>query len=207
MSISKGKVTCSRCSNSCSPGGPFSSSANRLRWLGVSWPVTSWSRLLASSDRITLKKWRAAVCRLGSEDHSSKHRDMVAKKGQTVRNIKRQNWSQRQILVIIYNHFQHLQVGLSICPSWQTEMQTHGGGLYICQHCLVQNAVLVSNYCSRLVEFVTVKCHPFYLQHKFLAVIILGVYISPNTNATNALAEIYSPIRKDYSLFPLTSTM
>lgn len=42
-----------------------------------------------------------------------------------------------------------------------------------------KNSMLVSGYCSLLVEFVTVRCRPFYLPQEFSTVLILGSTHSP----------------------------
>ncbi|KAK3518561.1 hypothetical protein QTP70_001593 [Hemibagrus guttatus] len=73
--------------------------------------------------------------------------------------------------------------------------KTRGGGLCVyinTEWC--KNSVLVSSYCSSLVEFVTVRCRPFYLPREFTTVFIVGVYIPPSTNAKEALCELYGAI-------------
>ncbi|KAK3544427.1 hypothetical protein QTP86_011168 [Hemibagrus guttatus] len=51
-----------------------------------------------------------------------------------------------------------------------------------------------SSYCSLLVEFVTVRCRPFYLPREFTTVFIFGVYIPPSANGKEALCELYGAI-------------
>ncbi|XP_063344797.1 interferon-induced very large GTPase 1-like [Pelmatolapia mariae] len=73
--------------------------------------------------------------------------------------------------------------------------KTRGGGLCVyinTKWC--KNSVLVSSYCSSLVEFVTVRCRPFYLPREFTTVFIIGVYIPPGANAEEALWELYTKI-------------
>ncbi|KAI5085415.1 hypothetical protein C0J45_23129 [Silurus meridionalis] len=43
-------------------------------------------------------------------------------------------------------------------------------------------------------EFVTVRCRPFYLPREFTTVYIVGVYIPPSANAKEALCELYGAI-------------
>ncbi|KAI4884329.1 hypothetical protein NFI96_003223, partial [Prochilodus magdalenae] len=73
--------------------------------------------------------------------------------------------------------------------------KTRGGGLCVyinTEWC--KNSVLVSSYCSPLVEFMVVRCRPFYLPREFTAVLIISVYIPPGATAKDALCELYSAI-------------
>ncbi|KAK2919151.1 hypothetical protein Q8A73_003522 [Channa argus] len=73
--------------------------------------------------------------------------------------------------------------------------KTRGGGVCVyinTEWC--KNSVLVSRFCSSLVEFVTVRCRPFYLPREFTTVFIVGVYIPPSANAKEALCELYVAI-------------
>ncbi|KAI4885370.1 hypothetical protein NFI96_008195 [Prochilodus magdalenae] len=73
--------------------------------------------------------------------------------------------------------------------------KTRGGGLCVyinTEWC--KNSVLVSSYCSPLVEFMIVRCRPFYLPREFTAVLIISVYIPPGATAKDALCELYSAI-------------
>ncbi|KAK2877087.1 hypothetical protein Q8A73_023740 [Channa argus] len=73
--------------------------------------------------------------------------------------------------------------------------KTRGGGVCVyinTEWC--KNSVLVSRFCSSLVEFVTVRCRPFYLPREFTTVFIVGVYIPPSANAKEALCELYGAI-------------
>ncbi|KAK3561861.1 hypothetical protein QTP86_017474, partial [Hemibagrus guttatus] len=81
--------------------------------------------------------------------------------------------------------------------------KTHGGGLCVyinAEWC--KNSVLVSSFCSSLVEFVTVRCRPFYLPREFTTVFIVGVYIPPSANAKEALCELYRAISKLQNAHP-----
>ncbi|KAI5607669.1 hypothetical protein C0J50_6989, partial [Silurus asotus] len=73
--------------------------------------------------------------------------------------------------------------------------KTRGGGLcvYINTECC-KNSVLVSTYCSSLLEFIVVRCRPFYLPREFTTAIVLGVYIPPSANAKEALSVLYGTI-------------
>ncbi len=54
------------------------------------------------------------------------------------------------------------------------------------------NASVLSKHFSSLVEFMVVKCRPFYLPQDFTA--IVTVYITPFANVKDALCELYSAI-------------
>ncbi|KAI4879949.1 hypothetical protein NFI96_030543, partial [Prochilodus magdalenae] len=45
-----------------------------------------------------------------------------------------------------------------------------------------------------IVEFMVVRCRPFYLPREFTAVLIISVYIPPGATAKDALCELYSAI-------------
>ncbi len=56
------------------------------------------------------------------------------------------------------------------------------------------NAAVTSKHCLSLVEFMVVKCRPFYLPREFTAIVIVAVYIPLCVNAKDALRELYSAI-------------
>ncbi len=61
---------------------------------------------------------------------------------------------------------------------------------------------LLSKHCSSLVEFMVVKCRPFYLPREFTAIVIVAVYIPPCANAKDALRELYSVISEQQTNNP-----
>ncbi len=67
---------------------------------------------------------------------------------------------------------------------------------------LNNNAAVVSKHCSPLVEFMFVKCRPFYLPREFTAIVIGAVYIPPCANANDALRELYSAISEQQTNNP-----
>ncbi|KAK3554585.1 hypothetical protein QTP70_025537 [Hemibagrus guttatus] len=81
--------------------------------------------------------------------------------------------------------------------------ETCNGGLCVyinAEWC--KNSVLVYSYCSSLVEFVTVRCRPFYLPRQFTTLFIVGVYIPPSANAKEALCELYGAISELQNAHP-----
>ncbi len=81
--------------------------------------------------------------------------------------------------------------------------KSRGGGLcvYINKEWCNNTAVL-SKHCSSLVEFMFVKCRPFYLPREFTAIVIVAVYIPPCANAKDALRELYSAISEQQTNNP-----
>ncbi len=81
--------------------------------------------------------------------------------------------------------------------------KTRGGDLcvYINKE-WCNNAAVISKHCSSLVEFMFVKCRPFYLPREFTAIVIAAVYIPPCANAKDALRELYSAISEQQTNNP-----
>ncbi len=81
--------------------------------------------------------------------------------------------------------------------------KTRGGGLcvYINKE-WCNNAAVISKHCSSLVEFMFVKCRPFYLPREFTAIVIAAVYIPLCANAKDALRELYSAISEQQTNNP-----
>lgn len=78
-----------------------------------------------------------------------------------------------------------------------------GGGLciYINNNCCT-NTVTVSGHCCPNLEFVTVKCRPFYLPREFTVVIITVIYIPPDANANSATGLLHDSMSRQQSLYP-----
>ncbi len=81
--------------------------------------------------------------------------------------------------------------------------KSRGGGLcvYINKEWCNNTAVL-SKHCSSLVEFMFVKCRPFYMPREFTAIVIVAVYIPPCANAKDALRELYCAISEQQTNNP-----
>ncbi len=76
--------------------------------------------------------------------------------------------------------------------------KTRGGGL-----CVYIN-VVVCKHCSPLVEFMIIKCRPFYLPREYTAIMFAAVYIPPNSNnnRSEALNELYQHISEQQTAHP-----
>nr|XP_055074620.1 uncharacterized protein LOC129454148 [Misgurnus anguillicaudatus] len=85
----------------------------------------------------------------------------------------------------------------------ETSGKTRGGGLcvYINNDWCVNSSV-VATHCSPQLEFLMVKCRPFYLPREFTAVMVVGVYIPPSANANEALRELYDTISGQQTAHP-----
>ena len=60
-----------------------------------------------------------------------------------------------------------------------------------------RDTVVVSQHCSPLVEFMVLKCRPFYLPREFTAILVVAVYLPPNPSSEGkeeALGELYRAI-------------
>ncbi len=70
--------------------------------------------------------------------------------------------------------------------------KTNGGGLYIYIH---------EDWCTNL-EYLTVKCRPFYLPREFAAVLVTADYIPPDTNANTAQSYLLHAINSNQTIHP-----
>ncbi len=66
-------------------------------------------------------------------------------------------------------------------------------------------AVVVCKHCSPLVEFMIIKCQPFYLPREYTAMLLVAVYIPPSSNDNNrseALNDLYQHISEQQTAHP-----
>ncbi len=81
-----------------------------------------------------------------------------------------------------------------------------GGGLCVyINDAWCRDAVVVCKYCSPLVEFMIIKCRPFYLPREFTAILLVAVYIPPSSNNNNrseALNDLYQHISEQQTAHP-----
>lgn len=64
------------------------------------------------------------------------------------------------------------------------------------------NAAVISSHCSENIEFLTLKCHLFYLPREFNTVNITAVYIPPSANTKEALSTLYQSVSTLQSAHP-----
>ena len=76
-------------------------------------------------------------------------------------------------------------------------MDETGGGLCIyLNDSWCTNTTVVEQLCCPDVEFLMLKCRPFYIPCEFSVVYICAVYIPPDANAKLALSQLYECIHK-----------
>lgn len=76
-----------------------------------------------------------------------------------------------------------------------TSGKLRGGGLVIYTNSLwCCDVTMVSKICSSDVEFMTVKCRPFYLPRELTAIFITAVYVPPNADVKQAMGELYNTL-------------
>lgn len=84
--------------------------------------------------------------------------------------------------------------------------KTRGGGLCVyINDAWCRDAVVICKHCSSLVEFMIIKCRPFYLPREYTAILLVSVYIPQNNNNSNrndALYELYQHISEQQTAHP-----
>ena len=79
---------------------------------------------------------------------------------------------------------------------------------YITQYLMVYNSWCNHNiqelksFCSPNLEFLIIKCRPYYLPREFLSVILTAVYIPPQANTKTALKELHWTLCKLETIYP-----
>ncbi len=83
--------------------------------------------------------------------------------------------------------------------------KTRGGGLCIyVNKAWCTNSDIVGRHCSPNLEFLMVKCRPFYLPREFTSTIITAAYIPPDVNAKLAMNGLHAAISKQQHWFGST---
>ena len=68
-----------------------------------------------------------------------------------------------------------------------------------CNHNNIQE---LKSFCSPDLEFLTIKCRPYYLPREISPVIVTTVYIPPQADPTMALKELHWTLRKLETIYP-----
>ncbi|KAI4884175.1 hypothetical protein NFI96_007457 [Prochilodus magdalenae] len=95
--------------------------------------------------------------------------------------------------------------GHSVYRADRTEAsgKSRGGGLCIYIHnnwCTAADTI--EQHCSPDLEFLTLRCRPFFLPREFSAVLLTAVYIPPQANAKLALSRLHDAINNQLSAHP-----
>ncbi|KAI4889320.1 hypothetical protein NFI96_006060 [Prochilodus magdalenae] len=81
--------------------------------------------------------------------------------------------------------------------------KSRGGGLCIYIHnnwCTAADTI--EQHCSPDLEFLTLRCRPFFLPREFSAVLLTAVYVPPQANAKLALSRLHDAINNQLSAHP-----
>ena len=66
-----------------------------------------------------------------------------------------------------------------------------GGGLcYLMNGTWCTNAKMLSHSCTAKLETLAIKCRPFCLPHAISSLVLVAVYIPPDTNAASAIEQL-----------------
>ncbi|KAI4881601.1 hypothetical protein NFI96_007439 [Prochilodus magdalenae] len=95
--------------------------------------------------------------------------------------------------------------GHSVYRADRTEAsgKSRGGGLCIYIHnnwCTAADTI--EQHCSLDLEFLTLRCRPFFLPREFSAVLLTAVYVPPQANAKLALSRLHDAINNQLSAHP-----
>ena len=68
--------------------------------------------------------------------------------------------------------------------------------------CDCDNIQKLKSFCSPNLEYLTIKCQPYYLPREFSLVIVTAMYIPPQADTTTALKELHWTSCKPHILRP-----
>lgn len=122
------------------------------------------------------------------------------------------NWMDSCITVItetwLHNNILDLAVELAGLTIFRSDCtlesgKTRGGGVcvYINNSCCTDTAVIERHCCPDL-EFLLLKCRPFYLPREITAVFVAAVYIHPRANAKAAMSRLHDGISRQQNKHP-----
>ena len=64
------------------------------------------------------------------------------------------------------------------------------------------DTIIIKSHCSPNVEYLMVKCRPFYLPREFTSTVVTAAYIPPDANAKLAMKELHAAISKQQTSHP-----
>ncbi|KAI5085844.1 hypothetical protein C0J45_23589, partial [Silurus meridionalis] len=78
-----------------------------------------------------------------------------------------------------------------------------GGGLCIyVNNSWCTDSAVTESHCSVHLEYLMIRCRPFYLPREFSAIVVTAVYIPPDANAKLAMEELHAASSKQQSAHP-----
>nr|XP_057929088.1 uncharacterized protein LOC131129485 [Doryrhamphus excisus] len=81
--------------------------------------------------------------------------------------------------------------------------KSRGGGVFIYVHedwC--NNSKIIETHCSPDIEYMSVRCRPYFLPRELTVVIVTAVYIPPDANASTALSLLLNVINEHQRAHP-----
>ncbi len=78
-----------------------------------------------------------------------------------------------------------------------------GGGLCVFVNdswCI--NSTMIDKFCSPDLEYLMLRCRPFYLPREYTVVIVMAIYIPPQANVKMALEQLYDVISGQQNKHP-----
>ncbi len=83
-----------------------------------------------------------------------------------------------------------------------TDKSRAGGVCVYTNNSWCNNATMIVSHCSTDIEFMIIKCRPFYLPWEFSTLIITAVYIPPSANTKEAMCVLYNAISNLQTTLP-----
>ncbi|GFS06271.1 ReO_6 protein [Elysia marginata] len=85
-----------------------------------------------------------------------------------------------------------------------TEKKDGGGVCFLISDKWCRNVKIISKCCTKNIEYLTIKCRPYYLPREFSSVTLTAVYIHPQANNQEALNDLRSTITNNENRDPDT---
>lgn len=84
-----------------------------------------------------------------------------------------------------------------------TSGKARGGGVCVyINNSWCTDAKVIERHCCPDMEFLILKCRPFYLPREFTAVVIIAVYVHPRANAKLAMSKLQDAITRQQNKQP-----
>lgn len=107
------------------------------------------------------------------------------------------------VTVVITETWLHPQITLLRSDRNKDSGKSRGRGLCLYVHnnwC--NNGIIIDHHCSPDLEFMSVKCRPFFLPRELTVVIVTAVYIPPQANINTALSLLLNTINHQQQAHP-----
>lgn len=92
--------------------------------------------------------------------------------------------------------------------SVKLSLKSKGGGISLMvNQRWCNNSTILHRHCSPDLEFISLKCRPYYPPREFASIILIGVYVPPQANANTAISELSQHISSVENSNPDTSVI